>query len=268
MKTRIDQKFAALRKAGKKGFIAYITAGDPSLRDTVEIVLELERAGVDIVELGIPFSDPLADGPVNQASAMRALDGGATLPHVLDAIHKIRAQSEIPLMCYTYMNPLAAPGFEKSVSDLAAAGLDGLLILDLPFEESRGELEILKKYNINNIALVTPTSPDERIKKIVRHAGGFVYVVSREGVTGMQQQLSAGANDLVARTRTHTKLPIALGFGISSPETARAAAQASDGVVVGSAIVDRFWKTPHTPEGRREVGEWVSAMVRAVKDIS
>ncbi len=267
MKTRIDKKFAELKKAGKKGFIAYITAGDPTIDDSIEIALELDRAGVDVIELGIPFSDPLADGPVNQAAAMRALEAGATLPRIIEIIRRIREHSQIPLMCYTYTNPLAAPGFEKSVSELAAAGLDGLLILDLPFEESRGELEILKKYSVNNIALVTPTSPDKRIKKIVRHGSGFVYVVSREGVTGMQQQLSVGANDLVARTRAHTKLPIALGFGISSPETARAAAQASDGVVVGSAIVDRFWKAPHTPEGRREVGEWVATMVRAVKEI-
>lgn len=267
MKTRIDKRFATLAREGKKAFIAYITAGDPSLADTVEIVHELERVGVDIVELGIPFSDPLADGPVNQAAAMRALEGGATLPRVLETIRAIRAKSQIPLMCYTYMNPLAAPGFEKSVSELAAAGVDGLLILDLPFEESRGELEILKKHGVNNIALVTPTSPDARIKKIVRHASGFVYIVSREGVTGMQQQLSAGANDLVARTKAHTKIPVALGFGISSPETARAAAQSAEGIVVGSAIVDRFWKAPHTPEGRREVADWVATLVRAVKEI-
>ena len=268
MKTRIDKKFAELKKAGRKGFIAYITAGDPSLDDTVEIALELERAGADIVELGIPFSDPLADGPVNQAAAMRALAAGATLPRVLEIIRKIREQSQIPLMCYTYTNPLAAPGFEKSVSELATAGIDGLLILDLPVEESRGELAILKKYNLNNIALVTPTSPDERIRKIVKSASGFVYIVSREGVTGMQQQLSDGATALVERTKAHTKIPLALGFGISSPETARAAASAADGIVVGSAIVDRFWKAPHTPDGRREVGEWVATMVRAVKENS
>lgn len=267
MKTRIDKKFAELAKSGKKAFIAYITAGDPSPSDTVEIVHELERVGVDIVELGIPFSDPLADGPVNQAAAMRALEAGATLPRVLETIRAIRAKSQIPLMCYTYMNPLAAPGFEKSVSELAAAGVDGLLILDLPFEESRGELEVIKKYGVNNIALVTPTSPEARIKKIVRHASGFVYIVSREGVTGMQQQLSAGANDLVARTKAHTKIPVALGFGISSPETARAAAQSAEGIVVGSAIVDRFWKAPHTPEGRREVADWVATLVKAVKEV-
>ena len=125
---------------------------------------------------------------------------------------------------------------------------------------------MMKKFDLNNIALVTPTSPDERIRKIVKSANGFVYIVSREGVTGMQQTLSAGANTLVGRTKAHTKIPLALGFGISSPETARAAAQAADGIVVGSAIVDRFWKAPHTPEGRREVGAWVAAMVRAVKE--
>ena len=191
---------------------------------------------------------------------------GATLPRVLEIVRRIRERSQIPLMCYTYTNPLAAPGFEKSVSELAAAGVDGLLILDLPVEESKTELALLKKHGLNNIALVTPTSPDERIRRIVRSASGFVYVVSREGVTGMQQSLSQGAGALVARTRAHTKLPVAIGFGISSPETARAAALAADGIVVGSAIVDRFWKAPHTPEGRREAGQWVADMVRAARD--
>lgn len=267
MKTRIDRKFAELKKAGRKGFIAYITAGDPSVDDCIEIALELDRAGVDIIELGIPFSDPLADGPVNQAAAMRALEAGATLPRVLEIVRRIRERSQVPLMCYTYTNPLAAPGFEKSVSELATAGVDGLLILDLPVEESHDELAILKNYNVNNVALVTPTSPDERIKKIVKRASGFVYIVSREGVTGMQSKLSDGANALVERTRKHTNVPLALGFGISSPETARAAAEASDGIVVGSAIVDRFWKAPHTPEGRREVGLWVASLVAAVKAV-
>lgn len=267
MKTRIDRKFAELAKSGRKAFIAYIAAGDPTVEESVEIALELDRAGVDIIELGIPFSDPLADGPVNQAAAMRALQAGATLPRVLDIIRRIRERSQVPLLCYTYTNPLAAPGFEKSVGELAQAGVDGLLILDLPVEESRAELAVLKQHGVNNIALVTPTSPDERIRKIVRSAGGFVYIVSREGVTGMQQQLSAGAGSLVERTRKHTRLPVALGFGISSPETARAAAQAADGIVVGSAIVDRFWKAPHTPEGRREAGAWVATLVKAVKDV-
>ena len=174
MKTRIDKKFAELKKAGKKGFIAYITAGDPTIDDSIEIALELDRAGVDVIELGIPFSDPLADGPVNQAAAMRALEAGATLPRIIEIIRRIREHSQIPLMCYTYTNPLAAPGFEKSVSELAAAGLDGLLILDLPFEESRGELEILKKYSVNNIALVTPISAPHTIP----------IIAGRSNVTG------------------------------------------------------------------------------------
>lgn len=267
MKTRIDRKFAELKQAGRKGFIAYIAAGDPGLDESVEIALELDRAGVDLIELGIPFSDPLADGPVNQAAAMRALAAGATLPRVLEIVRRIRAHSQIPLMCYTYTNPLAAPGFEKSVAGLAEAGVDGLLILDLPVEESRAEQAVLKRHGLNHIALVTPTSPVDRIRRIVRAASGFVYVVSREGVTGMQQQLSAGAHDLVARTKAHTRLPVALGFGISSPETARAAAQAADAIVVGSAIVDRFWKAPHTPAGRREAAAWVATLVQAVKEV-
>lgn len=266
MKTRIDRKFAALAAAKKKGFIAYVTAGDPSPDETVEIVLELERAGVDIVELGIPFSDPLADGPVNQASAMRALAAGATLPKVLEIVRKIRATSQIPLMCYSYVNPLGAPGFEKSIRELAEAGVDGLLLLDLPVDEDQGELAILRQYGLNYVALVTPTSPEARIKRIVKKASGFVYCVSREGVTGMQAKLSDTAAEVVMRTKKYTKAPVALGFGISSPETARAAADASDAIVVGSAIVDRFHKATHDAAGRRSAGEWVATLVAAVKE--
>ena len=170
-------------------------------------------------------------------------------------------------MCYSYVNPLAAPGFEKSIQELAAAGVDGLLLLDLPVDEDAGELALLKKSGLNYIALVTPTSPEERVKRIVRKASGFVYCVSREGVTGMQAKLSDTAAEVVTRTKRYTKVPVALGFGISSPETARAAAEAADAIVVGSAIVDRFHKAPHDAAGRRAAGEWVASLVAAVKEL-
>jgi tryptophan synthase alpha chain len=265
--TRIEKKLADLKKQGQKGFVAYITAGDPSLKATVEIVHRLEDVGVDFVELGIPFSDPLADGRVNQESASRALAAGTTLYKVLDAIAEIRKRTEIPLVAYTYMNPVYALGFDRVMGRAVAAGLDGMLVLDLPVEEQGDYAVILKKRGLNNICLVTPTSPNERIKRIVKVGTGFVYCVSREGVTGMQKKLSAGATELVERTHRLTGLPVALGFGISTPETARAAARAADAIVVGSGIVDRFHRAPHSTAGRISAARWVGTLVKAAKDV-
>ncbi len=267
MNTRIDRTFAALREQGKKGFIAYITAGDPSAEATVDFVLRLEEVGVDIVELGIPFSDPLADGRVNQESAARAIEAGATPSAVMEMVARIRKRSQIPLMGYTYANPVHARGANRFMKDAAEAGFDGLLLLDLPAEESGPYLEVMKRHRLNHIALVTPTTPDARIAKIVRTASGFVYCVSREGVTGMQDRLSPAALDLVRRTKSMTALPVALGFGISTPEHARTAAAAADAVVVGSAIVNCLFQSPHTPAGRKEAAEWVGTLVRAVKEV-
>lgn len=268
MTTRIDNRFRELRKQGRKGFIAFVTAGDPSLAATRDIVLRLEDAGADIVELGIPFSDPLADGRVNQESAARALAGGATLPRVLQLIAAIRRSSQVPLLCYTYMNPVHALGAARVVREAADAGLDGLLILDLPVEESGPYAGLLRRHRINNIPLVTPTTPGERIGRIVQKASGFVYCVSREGVTGAQTRLSPGAFDLVRRTKQRTHLPVAIGFGISTPGHAAAAAQAADAVVVGSAIVNKFHTSPHTPAGRKAAARWVGRLVRAVKEVT
>lgn len=267
MKTRIDLCFERLRAQGRKGFIAYVTAGDPDLRATLDIVLRLEEAGADIVELGIPFSDPLADGRVNQESAARALASGTTLAGVLQLIRDIRRTSQLPLLCYTYMNPIHALGAARVVREAAAAGLDGLLCLDLPVEEAGPYTALLKRHHINSIPLVTPTTPDARIARIVQKATGFVYCVSREGVTGAQQKLSPGASDLVRRTQALTDLPVAMGFGISTPEHARAAAAAADAIVVGSAIVNRFHTEPATAAGRKSAAAWVGRLVKAVKDI-
>lgn len=268
MKTRIDRCFEGLRARGLRGFIAYVTAGDPRLRDTRDTVLRLEDAGVDIVELGIPFSDPLADGRVNQESAARALAAGTTLPGVLRLIKDIRRSSQLPLLCYTYMNPIHALGAARVAREAADAGLDGLLFLDLPVEESAPYAAVLRRHRINNIPLVTPTTPKARIALIVQKATGFVYCVSREGVTGAQQQLSTGATELVRRTKALTDLPVAMGFGISTPEHARAAAAAADAVVVGSAIVNRFHTSPHNAAGRRAAAAWVGRLVQAVKDVT
>jgi tryptophan synthase alpha chain len=265
--TRIDRKFEELKQQGKKGFIAYLSAGDPNLDDTVDIVLRLEDAGVDLVEIGLPFSDPLADGRVNQEAATRALEAGATFDGVMACVSNIRQRSEIPMIAYAYMNPLLARGFDRSMAQAAQAGIDGFLLLDLPFEEAGPYRKALSNNSLNAIQLVTPTTPDERIDKIVKRASGFIYCVSREGVTGMQDKLAAGAEALVQRIRDRCDHPVALGFGIGSPEQAREAAQLADAVVVGSAIVNRFHHNTHDPAGRAEAARFVGDMVKAVKSI-
>ncbi|MCB1070742.1 MAG: tryptophan synthase subunit alpha [Kiritimatiellae bacterium] len=265
--TRISQRFADLKKTGHKGFIAYITAGDPNLKATVEMVLRLEEVGVDVVELGVPFSDPLADGRVNQESAYRALAAGATTEGVLHAIATIREKSEIPILCYSYMNPLMALGMQSFIRRAAKSGMDGLLLLDLPYEEAEDVPDLLDQAKVDHICLVTPTSPEKRIAHIVKRASGFIYCVSREGVTGAQSTFNSAASEIVAKTRRHTDLPVAIGFGISSPQTARDAARQADGVVVGSAIVQRFDGEPHTPAGRKKAAAWVGQLVKAVKEV-
>jgi tryptophan synthase alpha chain len=267
MTTRIDHALARLRRQREKGFIAYITAGDPSPRETVDIVLALERVGVDMVELGIPFSDPLADGKVNQLSAARALAAGTTLARVWECIRSIRRRSEIPLLCYSYVNPLLAGGYERNIRAAARAGLDGLLVLDLPVEEAAESAALLREYHLNNVCLVTPTTPEERIRRIVKMSTGFIYAVSREGVTGMQKRLSAGADAMIRLIQKHTRLPVALGFGVSSPAQAQAAVRSADAVVVGSAVVDRFYHEARSAHGRHRAARWVKNMVDAVKEV-
>lgn len=266
-KTRVDEKFAALKKQGKKGFIAYLSAGDPNLADTVDIVLRLEDAGVDVLEMGLPFSDPLADGRVNQEAATRALDAGATFDGVMNCVAKIRERSDLPMIFYAYMNPLLARGYENSITMAAQAGIDGFLLLDLPLEEAGPYRSALTQNELNAIQLITPTTPDARIDKLVKRANGFVYCVSREGVTGVQDKLAEGAGALVQRIKDRSDVPVALGFGIGTPDQARDAAKISDGVVVGSAIVNAFHNNPHTAEGRADAARFVGKMVAAVKEV-
>ena len=265
--TRIEARFADLRAHGKKGFIAYITGGDPSLTATADILLRLEDAGVDVIELGVPFSDPLADGRVIQEAANRALTAGATWSKLMAMLARVRQRSQVPLLLFSYLNPLLARGFERTARDAAAAGADGFLILDLPVEEAARNFQTLDKLHLNHVGLVTPTSPPARMRRIVAASSGFVYCVSREGVTGMQQQLASGATRLVQATRKLTDLPVALGFGISTPAQAAVAAQAAAAVVVGSAIVDRFHRAPHSSAGHAAAARWVGEMVKAVKKI-
>jgi tryptophan synthase alpha chain len=267
MKTpnRIDTKFETLRAAGQCGFIAYITAGDPDLKTTPALVAALEQSGVDIVELGIPFSDPLADGATIQAASGRALDAGATVAGALDAVREIRRNSEIPIVFFTYLNPVYVYGFDRFHADAAAAGADGLLILDLPPDEAARNAELMKSHGLHSIRLIAPTTPPERMEVIAKSAEGFIYYVSREGVTGEQTSLSADIATQVAEIKKHTSLPVAVGFGISTPEQAAEVAKESDAVVVGSAIVRRIGEHGKSAELIQKVAQFISPIAAAVK---
>jgi tryptophan synthase alpha chain len=240
MRNRITSCFEELRKLRKSGFIAYVTAGDPSPDLTAQVVIALEKSGVDIVEIGVPFSDPLADGATIQAAAGRALAAGTTVAKVLGIVRDIRKTSQIPIVLFTYLNPVYVYGFEKFHEDASLAGADGLLILDLPPDEAERNVELRRKHGLLSIQLIAPTTPPERMELIARAAEGFIYYVSREGVTGEQSALSHTISSQVAEIRRHTNLPVAVGFGISTPEQAASVATHADAVVVGSAIVRRI----------------------------
>lgn len=270
MKNRIDNCFARLRSEKRKGFIPYICAGDPNLKRTVELAFALEMAGADLLELGLPFSDPLADGIVNQLAAQRALAAGATIGGVFNCVREIRAKSQIPIVLYSYLNPIFQFGSEKFHRDAENAGVDGLLILDLPPEEDAQELDCLKQSGSGrpiHIRLVAPTTPVDRIQKIGQSAKGFLYYVSREGVTGAQAAIASSLTEKVTALKKHSELPIAVGFGISSPDQAREVAQHADAIVVGSAIVDLIAKHGDTPEMVEKVSAFAKEIAEAVKSV-
>ncbi len=279
MSERIERLFARHRETNRAAFIPYICAGDPSFSRTAEIARALEKAGADLLELGVPFSDPLADGIVNQLASQRALDHGATVSGVLKCVHDIRRTSEIPIVLYTYLNPILRYGtaFER---DAAAAGIDGLLMLDLPPEEdpSVPELDGLKpssftqhesekapREQLVRIRLIAPTTPPDRIAVIAAAARGFIYYVSREGVTGSRDSIAESLESKLTIIRQHTRLPIAVGFGISTPEQAAKVAQVADAVVVGSAIVDLIGKMGDCDDLADRIAEFVAPIVNAMR---
>jgi len=265
MNNRIDSKFQALQESRKTGFIAYITGGDPNLSATLDLALALEKAGVDVLELGVPFSDPLADGATIQAAAGRALASGTTVPSLLETVRKIREQSEIPLVLFTYLNPVYTYGFDRFHADSAAAGVDGLLILDLPPDETALNAELSSAHGLKVIRLIAPTTPPPRIERIAKSADGFIYYVSREGVTGEQASLSASIAEQVAEIRRHTTLPIAVGFGISTPEQAAQVAETADAVVVGSAIVRRIAENADATDLAERIAAFVRPLAAAAR---
>jgi tryptophan synthase alpha chain len=262
---RIDERFARLRREGRKGFIVYIGAGDPDLEATRRLALGFDKAGVDVLELGVPFSDPLADGLVNQLASQRGLESGTTPPKVLETVAAIRRDSQIPIVLYIYYNLAHHYGLERFTRDATKAGVDGLLVLDLPPEESAGYERLLAEAGLRAIYLVAPTTPDDRIAMIVKRGSGFIYYVSREGVTGMQKQVSETISQMTAKIRAHTQLPIAVGFGVSNPDQARRVAQNCDAVVVGSAVVNQIAKHGKDSGLVEQVMKFVTPMLEAVR---
>jgi tryptophan synthase alpha chain len=235
--SRIESRFRALKMAGRKAFVGFVTAGDPSLARTVEIAWALAEAGVDVLELGVPFSDPLADGPVIQRASERALRQNVRLADVLDAVAHIRTRSDLPLVLFSYMNPLHRYGLERLTRDAKAAGVDGVLVTDLPPEEGEDWISLARAAALDTVFLAATTSPEPRLRRAAESSRGFVYAVSRTGITGERVALSDEARPLVERLKAVSPLPVALGFGISTPDQVRAAAEVADGVVVGSALV-------------------------------
>jgi tryptophan synthase alpha chain len=263
MPNRIDQKFAELRAAKRKALIAYICAGDPNLAQTKALALAFEKAGVDILELGVPFSDPLADGVVNQMAAARALAVGTTTRGVLKMIAELRKESQIPIVLYTYVNPIYRYGFAEFHRDAEQAGVDGLLILDLPPDEDALNAELSHTSGLKRIRLIAPTTPKHRIARLTKDASGFLYYVSREGVTGERAEVADSLADRVAAIRATTDLPISVGFGISNPDHVRQVAAVADGIVVGSAIVRRIAEIGDKPELATRLSEFIAPLAAA-----
>jgi tryptophan synthase alpha chain len=235
--SRISERFAKLKAEGEMGFVAYITAGDPNLDRTLEYALALDRAGVDVLELGVPFSDPLADGPMIQRASERALRAGATVAGILALVKNLRRQSEIPVVIFTYLNPIMRYGFPRFATDAAAAGADGVLLTDLSVEEAPPFLAEARRASLDTIFLAAPTSTDRRLRAIAACSSGFVYAVSRTGVTGTREALSTQLAPLLDRLHAVTSLPIAAGFGISTAAHMDALRGKVEAAVVGSALV-------------------------------
>ena len=235
--TRIQLLFEKLKQEGRAALVAYLTAGDPSPERTPVWVAALQRGGADLIELGVPFSDPIADGPVIQRAADRALRAGITLAKVLDIGRKIRETSQIPLLLFTYLNPAFQYGFEKLARDAKDAGFDGCLLTDVSVEEAESYVDVMRAAGLDTVFLAAPTSTEKRLQLIAKYSSGFIYLVSRTGVTGERATLSQSIEPLVRKMRSITSAPLAVGFGVSTPEQAGAVAHMADGVVVGSAIV-------------------------------
>jgi tryptophan synthase alpha chain len=262
---RISKRFAALRDAGELGIVAYITAGDPSLDATLEFVLALAEAGTDVIELGVPFSDPLADGPTIQRASERALKAGATLQGILELVRRIRKKSQIPLVLFSYYNPILQMGLEKFAAAAAEAGVDGVLATDLSPEESVEYRRILAAQRLDTIFLCAPTSTDERLASIAECSSGFLYLVSRTGVTGAKDTSPDDLPALLRRVRSFTTLPVAVGFGISLPGHISLLGGLADAAVIGSSLVAEIERAQSTEEAAKALRERIRVLKEAAR---
>lgn len=262
---RISNRFATLRAAGEMGIVAYITAGDPSLEATLEFVLALEEAGTDVIELGVPFSDPLADGPTIQRASERALKSGASLPKILELVNRIRKSSQIPLVLFSYYNPILQMGLEPFAAAASGAGVDGVLATDLSPEESVEYRRILAMHHLDTIFLCAPTSTDERLASIAECSRGFLYLVSRTGVTGAKDTLPDDLPVLLRRVRNFTKLPIAVGFGISLPGHVTLLGGLADAAVVGSSLVAEIEHAKTPQQAAKTLRERIGSLKQAAR---
>lgn len=255
--SRISERFAALRAAGKTGLVTYTTAGDPDLQRSAGIIRRLDTAGADVIELGVPFSDPLADGPVIQRATERALASGANLPGVLDMLASVRQDISAPVVIFSYANPILRMGLARFVEEARAAGVDGVLTLDMPPEEGDAFRAAFAGAGIDTIFLLSPTTTVDRIRKAAELGSGFLYGISRLGVTGVRDTVDDSARELAERVKAETAMPLALGFGLSLPEHVRAVGQWADAAVVGSALVKVIAEHGETPGLLDEVERYV-----------
>lgn len=262
---RIDKKFKRLREKNEKAMIPFVTAGDPDMGTTIELVLAMEQAGADIIELGIPYSDPLADGVIIQESSNRALKGGAKISGIMGAVMEIRDVSQVPLVYLVYYNSVFKYGIEKFLCECSYAGVDGVIIPDLPIEERKDILEIADRYGVYLIPLVAPTSKD-RIKKITDNGKGFVYCVSTNGVTGVRQEIGTDISEYMGIVSQYTDMPKALGFGISGPEMAKKYKDCCDAVIVGSAVIRKIAEAKDKDEAVANTAKFISEIKNALRD--
>jgi tryptophan synthase alpha chain len=258
--SRLDETFARLRARGERALVVYFTAGDPSLPDTRRLIVEAARQGADVVELGVPFSDPLADGPVIQRAAMRALAAGTTLPRILETVAGLRAEVRVPLVLFTYYNPVLAFGLDAFARAAVGAGVDGVMVVDLPPEEADPLAKAAENAGLDLVHLVAPTSTPARVRLIARRSRGFIYLVSLTGVTGERQELPPDLEGQIRTLRLVTTKPVCVGFGISTPAHVAAVGRLADGAIVGSAIVRMVEERAGSPTLVAEVGKFIASL--------
>ena len=266
MSNRIDSTFESLQARGEAAFVAYVCAGDPDCSRSLNIIRSIADAGADIIELGVPFSDPQADGIVNQLAAERSLKASMSVTKLMEMIREFRSTHDTALVLFTYLNPVYTYGYAQFHKDAASAGADGILLLDLPPDEVKNNQELTSTHGLKHITLISPSTPPERVKMLAEQSEGFIYALSRMGVTGAQAAPSEGIGQLVESIKKHTSTPVCIGFGINTPEQASVVAEVSDGVVVGSAIVNQVAENADASTLPSIISEFVHPLIQATKN--